>query len=206
LTWGLILALLRHVPTEDRGLRDGAWQSTIGTGLAGRTLGVLGLGRVGSAVAVVGAAFRMRVIAWSPHLTPGRAAAAGAEFVERDRLFEESDVLTVHVVLGEGTNGLVGTSELALMKRTAYLINTSRGPIVEEAALVAALDKGCLAGAGLDVYDVEPLPAGHPLLTAPNTVLTPHLGYVTDSGYRTMYADAVEDIVGYLDGKPLREL
>jgi phosphoglycerate dehydrogenase-like enzyme len=206
LAWGLVLALLRHVPTEDRGVKEGAWQLTIGTGLAGRTLGVLGLGRVGSAVAAVGGAFGMRVIAWSPHLTLERAAAAGAQFVDRDRLFAESDVLTVHVVLGEGTRGLVGASELALMKHTAYLINTSRGPIVDESALVAALEEGSLAGAGLDVYDVEPLPAGHPLLTAPNTVLTPHIGYVTDTGYRTMYADAVEDIAAYLDGKPLREL
>ena len=206
LTWGLVLALLRHVPAEDRGVREGAWQRTIGTGLAGKKLGVLGLGRVGAVVAPVGGAFGMRVIAWSPHLTRERAAAAGAAFVERDRLFEESDVLTVHVVLGEGTRGLVGPAELALMKRTAYLINTSRGPIVDEAALVTALEEGSIAGAGLDVYDVEPLPAGHPLLTAPNTVLTPHIGYVTDTGYRAMYTDAVHDIAAYLDGKPLREL
>jgi phosphoglycerate dehydrogenase-like enzyme len=148
----------------------------------------------------------MRVIAWSQNLTAERAAQAGAEWVARDALFREADVLSVHLVSSERTRGLVGAAELALMKQSAFLVNTSRGPIVDEAALVAALERKAIAGAGLDVFDQEPLPAGHPLLGLDNTVLTPHLGYVTRETYEIFYRQALEDILGYLRGSPLREL
>ena len=206
LTWALILACRRHVVTEDRALRDGLWQTTLGTDLAGSTLGVLGLGRLGTQVARIGQAFDMRVIAWSEHLTPERAAEAGATWVPKDELLAGSDVLTIHLKLSERTTGLIGRAELAAMKRTAILVNTSRGPIVDETALVTALTTGAIAGAGLDVYDTEPLPAGNPLRGAPHTVLLPHLGYVTEAGYRSMYTQAVEDIAAWRDGSPIRVL
>lgn len=206
LTWALILACRRHVVTEDRALRDGRWQTTIGTDLAGSTLGVLGLGRLGAQVARIGRAFGMDVVAWSRNLTPERAEEAGATWVSKDELFATSDVVTVHLKLSERTTGLVGATDLAAMKPTSILINTSRGPIVDESALVSALTSGSIAGAGLDVYDVEPLPAGHPLRGAPNTVLLPHLGYVTEGGYRTMYRQVVEDIAAWQAGSPLRVL
>ena len=206
LTWALILAVRRHVVAEDRALRDGRWQTTVGTDLAGSTLGVLGLGRLGTQVARIGQAFDMRVIAWSEHLTRERAAEAGATWVPKAELLAASDVLTVHLKLSERTTGLVGAAELAAMKPTAVLINTSRGPIVDEAALVGALTAGTIAGAGLDVYDVEPLPAGNPLRGAPNTVLLPHLGYVTEGGYSAMYRQVVEDIAAWRDGHPVRVL
>jgi phosphoglycerate dehydrogenase-like enzyme len=204
LAWGLILALLHHIPHEDRGMREGRWQTTLGTGLEGKTMGVLGLGRLGSQVAKVAKIFGMRVVAWSQNLTAERAAAAGAELVDKATLFAEADVISIHLVLGDRTRGLVGTDELARMKPTAYLVNTSRGPIVEEAALLDALRNRRIAGAGLDVYDIEPLPADHALRQLPNTVLTPHLGYVTEENYRVYFADAVEDIRAFLDGKPVR--
>jgi phosphoglycerate dehydrogenase-like enzyme len=206
LTWALILASQRHVVAEDRALREGRWQSTVGTDLAGSTLGVLGLGRLGTQVARIGQAFDMRVIAWSQNLTPERAAEAGATWVTKDELFAASDVLTVHLKLSERTTGLVGAAELAAMKSSAILINTSRGPIVDQSALAGALTAGTIAGAGLDVYDVEPLPPDSPLRTAPNTVLLPHVGYVTEGGYRTMYQQVVEDIAAWRDGTPLRVL
>jgi phosphoglycerate dehydrogenase-like enzyme len=206
LTWALILALLRHVPAEDAAMRAGGWQHTVGADLAGRTLGVLGLGNIGGQVARVGAAFGMRVIAWSQHLTSEAADRGGARRVERDELFREADVLTIHLVLSERTRGLVGEAELAAMKRTACLVNTSRGPIVDEAALVAHLRAGRIAGAALDVYGVEPLPADHPLRGLPNTVLTPHLGYVTEGAYRTFYAEAAEDVAAFVTGRPVRVL
>ncbi|MCU7729248.1 D-2-hydroxyacid dehydrogenase family protein [Actinoplanes sp. KI2] len=206
LTWALILACRRRVVTEDRALREGRWQTTIGTDLAGTTLGVLGLGRLGTQVARIGQAFDMRVIAWSENLTPERAEAAGATLVSRDELFAASDVLTVHLKLSERTVGLVGAAELAAMKPGAILVNTSRGPIVDEAALVTALTAGSIAGAGLDVYDVEPLPAENPLRGAPNTVLLPHLGYVTDATYRTWYEQVVENVVAWRAGSPVRVL
>jgi phosphoglycerate dehydrogenase-like enzyme len=206
LTWALILAVRRHVVTEDRALRDGRWQTTLGADLAGSTLGVLGLGRLGTQVARIGRAFDMRVIAWSRNLTPERAAEAGATWVPRDELFAAADVLTVHLKLGERTTGLVGAAELAAMKPTAILVNTSRGPIVDRDALVAALTAGTIAGAGLDVYDVEPLPPDDPLRGAPNTVLLPHLGYVTEAGYRTMYEQVVEDVAAWRAGAPVRVL
>lgn len=206
LTWALILGLVRHVPEEDRALRDGRWQLTLGTGLAGKCLGVLGLGRLGSAVAAVGQAFGMRVIAWSQNLDAARAEAAGVEAVDKAELFSRADVLTVHYKLGPRSVGLVGAAELALMRATAFLVNTSRGPIVDTAALVAALEQGRLAGAALDVYDIEPLPADDPLRRAPRTILTPHLGYVADDGYSRIYADAVEDIRAFAAGTPVRVL
>jgi phosphoglycerate dehydrogenase-like enzyme len=206
LTWALILAVQRHVVAEDRALRSGRWQTTVGTDLAGSTLGVLGLGRLGSQVARIGQAFDMRVIAWSANLTAERAAATGAKWVPKEELFAASDVLTIHQKLSDRTVGLVGAAELAAMKPSAVLINTSRGPIVDEAALAAALHAGSIAGAGLDVYGTEPLPAEHPLRDAPNTVLLPHLGYVTRNGYRAMYTQIVQDILAWRAGEPVRLL
>jgi phosphoglycerate dehydrogenase-like enzyme len=206
LTWALILAVRRHVVTEDQAVRAGRWQTTIGTDLAGTTLGVLGLGRLGTQVARIGQAFDMRVVAWSQNLTAEKAAAAGATWVPKDELLATSDVLTVHLKLSERTTGLIGAAELAAMKPTAVLINTSRGPIVDETALVTALTTGTIAGAGLDVYDTEPLPAGNPLRGAPHTVLLPHLGYVTEEAYRTMYRQVVEDIQAWRAGAPVRVL
>jgi phosphoglycerate dehydrogenase-like enzyme len=204
LTWALILALARQVPAEDRALREGGWQRTVGMELAGRTLGVIGLGHQGAPVSRVGLAFGMRVLAWSRRLTPERAAEHGAEAVERDVLLREADVVTIHLRLAEGTRGLIGAAELALMKPTALLVNTSRGPIVDEQALVRALHDGSIGGAALDVYDTEPLPAGHPLRGAPNTVLTPHIGYVTEATYRVFYREALEDVAAWRAGAPVR--
>jgi phosphoglycerate dehydrogenase-like enzyme len=206
LTWGLILALVRRIPAEDRATREGRWQTGLGLGLNGKTLGVLGLGTLGARVARVGRAFEMTVLAWSQHLTAARAAEVGARLVPKDALLAGSDVVTIHLVLGERTRGLVGPRELALMKPTAYLVNTSRGPIVDEAALVQALRAGRIAGAGLDVFDEEPLPPDHPLRALPNTVITPHLGYVTEETYRVFYGQALEDIQAFLRGEPVRVL
>jgi phosphoglycerate dehydrogenase-like enzyme len=206
LTWGLILALLRHIPREDAATRAGAWQVSLGTDLAGKTLGVLGLGRLGTRVAAVGRAFEMEVIAWSQNLRPERAAEVGAEAVTREDLFARADVVTVHLKLSDRTRALIGAADLARMKRSAYLVNTSRGPIIDEAALLDALDGGRIAGAGLDVFDVEPLPRDHPLRTAPNTVLTPHIGYVSTGTYEVFYREAVEDIAAFRDGSPVRVL
>lgn len=206
LTWGLILALVRHVPQEDAAVRSGGWQHTLGVDLEGRTLGVLGLGRIGQRVAAVGVAFGMEVIAWSQNLSQEAAIACGARRVERQELFRLADVLTIHLVLSDRTRGLVGEAELAAMKPTAYLINTSRGPIVDERALAEHLRAGRIAGAALDVFGVEPLPPGDPFRTLPNTVLTPHLGYVTERTYRTFYGEAAEDIAAFLSGRPVRLL
>jgi phosphoglycerate dehydrogenase-like enzyme len=206
LTWALILACRRHVVAEDRALRDGRWQTTVGTDLAGSTLGLLGLGRLGSQVAAIGRAFDMRVVAWSQNLTPERAAEAGATWVSKHDLFTVSDVVSVHLKLSPRTEGLVGAADLAAMKPSSILINTSRGPIVDQDALVSALASGSIAGAGLDVYDAEPLPAGHPLRGAPNTVLLPHLGYVTEGAYSSMYEQVVEDIAAWRSGSPVRVL
>ena len=204
LTWGLILALFRKIPAEDRATRDGRWQVTMGEGLHGKTLGLLGLGRLGSQVATVGAAFGMNPIAWSQNLTAERAAEFGATHVTKSELLSRSDVVTIHLVLSGRTRGLIGADDLALMKPSAYLVNTSRGPIVDETALIDALKAGSIAGAGLDVFDIEPLPADHPLRSLPNTVLTPHMGYVTAETYRVFYGDAVENIKSYLNGNPAR--
>lgn len=206
LTWGLILALLRHIPTEDQATRAGRWQVSMGVGLQGKVLGVLGLGNLGSQVAAVGKAFQMTVTAWSQNLTPERAAHVGAKYVGKDELFTQSDIVTIHLVLSERTRGLVGARELGLMKPTAYLVNTSRGPIVDERALIAALQGRTIAGAALDVFDQEPLPVDHPLRRLDNTVITPHIGYVTIETYRIFFAHIVEDILAFLRGAPVRVL
>jgi len=206
LTWGLIIALLRHIVPEERAMREGRWQSRLGVGLRGKTLGLLGLGKLGAQVAAVGKAFQMPLIAWSPNLTAELAAAQGAELVGKETLFRRADILTIHLVLGPRSRGLVGAAELALMRPSAYLINTSRGPIVDTAALMAALQARRLAGAAIDVYDQEPLPAEHPLRRLENVLLTPHLGYVTAENYREGYGQALEDIQAFLAGKPIRVL
>lgn len=208
LTWALLLGLARHVVAESQALRAGGpWQSTVGVDLHGKTLGLLGLGKIGARVARVGAAFGMHVLAWSPNLTPERAAAGGAALAaSREELLERSDFVSIHLVLGERTRGLLGAAELRRMRPTACLINTSRAPIVDQDALVAALAEGWIAGAGVDVFDVEPLPADHPLRAAPNLLATPHLGYVTLDNYRTYFREAVEDIAAFLAGTPVRRL
>ena len=206
LTWALVLAVTRRVTQEDAAVRAGGWQTAIGPELSGRTLGVLGLGRLGTIVAGYGRAFGMRVLGWSANLDPGHARELGVEPIALDDLLTRSDVVTIHLKLSDRTRGLLGARELDLIGPDGYLVNTSRGPIVDEAALVAALRAGRIAGAGLDVYDVEPLPADHPLRTAPRTVLTPHIGYVALDGYRTFFADAVEDVTAWLAGEPVRVL
>ena len=205
-TWALILSAARHIPDEDRSMREGGWQTTVGTGLAGRTLGVIGLGRLGSQVATIGQAFGMDVIAWSQNLDAGHARSIGVRAVSKDELLAGSDVVTIHLVSSARTHHLVGAAELAAMRPTAYLVNTSRGPIVDTAALLDVLRAGRIAGAAIDVYDTEPLPADHPLRTAPRTVLTPHLGYVTDDGYDVFFREAVEDISAWQAGAPIRVL
>jgi len=204
LAWGLILALVRHIPEEDRALRDGRWQTTIGVGLRDKTLGVLGLGKLGTQVARVGLTFGMKVIAWSQNLTAERAAEASCVRVEKSDLFRMADVLTIHLLLSERTRGIVGRDEIALMKPSAFLVNTARAAIVDEQALIAALVNRKIAGAGLDVFSREPLPADAPILLAPNTVLTPHLGYVTRETYDVYFPHALEDIEAWLAGKPIR--
>lgn len=199
LTWALILAAARRLVDETLSVRAGGWQTTVGRQLGGAVLGVLGLGRIGRRVARVGAAFGMDVIAWSTNLTREAAEKAGAAYVSREELFARADVLTIHLVLSERSRGLVGAAELALMKPTALLVNTSRGPIVDEAALVEALRTQRIAGAGLDVFDVEPLPAGHPLRRLENVVATPHIGYVADRVYRVFYGEAAAAIGQWLD-------
>ncbi len=206
LTWGLILSLVRNIPREERNMRTGGWQTTVGVGLKGKTLGVFGLGNLGSQVARIGKAFGMEAIASSQNLTAERAASVGASLVSKEELFRRADVVTIHLVLSERTRGAVAAAELALMKPSAYLVNSSRGPIIDTAALIAALERRRLAGAALDVYDSEPLPADHPLRKLDNVVLTPHLGYVTAEGFRLAYSHAVEDIRAFLDGKPVRVL
>jgi phosphoglycerate dehydrogenase-like enzyme len=206
MTWALILAVARHIPQEETSVRAGGWQQTIGTDLAGSRLGVVGLGRLGSRVAKIGQAFEMDVVAWSQNLTDERAAEAGVRRVEKEELFATSDVVTIHLVLSRRTRGLVGPAELLGMKPTAYLINTSRGPIVDEDALVDALRQGRIGGAGIDVYNEEPLPKDHPLRELRRAVLTPHLGYVTRSTYEVFYRGAVEDVAAWIGGEPVRVL
>ncbi|MCW2698893.1 MAG: D-isomer specific 2-hydroxyacid dehydrogenase NAD-binding protein [Blastococcus sp.] len=206
LTWALILAVARHLSREDASVRDGGWQETVGTDLAGATIGVIGLGRLGEKVARIGQAFGMDVVAWSENLTDERAAEVGVRRVDKDELLRTADVVTIHLVLSDRTRGLIGADELASMKPSAILVNTSRGPIVDEPALIDALANDVIAGAGLDVFDVEPLPADHPLRTSPRTVRTPHLGYVTDRTYQVFYREAVEDVAAFLAGAPVRVL
>jgi phosphoglycerate dehydrogenase-like enzyme len=206
LAWGLILAGARHIAAEDRGMRAGAWQTTLGTTLHAKTLGLLGLGRIGKQMAALGRAFGMRVVAWSPNLTEARAAEGGAERVDKSALFAASDIVSLHLVLSERSRGIVGAAELGLMKPSAILVNTSRGPLIDEAALIETLRARRIAGAAIDVYEPEPLPADHPLRRLDNTVLTPHLGYVTGETFRGFFRDTVENVHGYLDGAPLRAL
>ena len=208
LTWALLLGLARGLVTESTALRAGGpWQSTVGADLAGRRLGLLGLGKIGSLVARVGLAFGMEVTAWSGNLTKERADEVGVELAAGlDELLVTSDFVSVHLVLGDRSRGLLGAAELALMKPTAYLVNTSRAAIVDQDALLAALREGRIAGAGLDVFDREPLPADHPMRTAPRLLATPHLGYVSEGNYRTYFTHAVEDIQAYLAGAPIRRL
>ena len=206
LTWGLVLVLTRRITAEERATRAGDWQTTVGEGLNGKTLGIVGLGRIGTQVAEVGHAFGMTVIAWSPNLTPERCAGTRARYAEKDELLSRSDVVTIHLRLGDSTRALVSRREFQLMKPSAYLVNTSRGPIVDEPALVEALETGAIGGAGLDVFDVEPLPPKHPLWRTPNTVITPHLGFVTVENYRIFFDTAVENIRAWLDGRPINRV
>lgn len=203
---GMMIALMRDLHGQFDSMRRGGWQTRAGCGLSGKTLGLLGLGRVGGAVAAAGNIFNMRVISWSPNLTDQRATECNAHRVEKDKLFRQSDVLSIHIVLSDRTRGLVGARELGLMAPTAYLINTSRGPIVDEEALLKVLQEKMIAGAALDVYDVEPLPTEHPMRKLDSVLLTPHIGYVTVENLAKMYTAAVEDIVAFLDGKPIRVL
>jgi phosphoglycerate dehydrogenase-like enzyme len=204
LTWALMIATVRHMGLEVRRMREGGWQSTMGTILAGRTLGLLGLGRIGKRMAAYARAFDMPVIAWSQNLTAETAAAVGARRVEKDELFRLADVVSIHVQLSERTRGLVTARELALMKPEAYLINTSRGPIVVEADLIAALRAGRIAGAGIDVFDLEPPAADHPFRTMDNVTVTPHLGYVTRETLTAFYIDTLEAVVAFANGTPIR--
>jgi phosphoglycerate dehydrogenase-like enzyme len=204
LAWGLILGAARRIAEDHQLMRLGGWQTRIGHRVAGKTLGLVGLGRLGSAVARVGLAFHMKAIAWSQNLTAERAAEHGVERVEKDELFGRSDILSVHLVLSARSRGLVGAREIGLMKPSAILVNTSRGPICDTEAVIAALKAGRLAYAGFDVYDKEPLPIDHPLRTAPNVILTPHIGYVTDENYRSSYPQIVENVLAFLDGRPVR--
>ncbi|HEY2781934.1 MAG TPA: D-2-hydroxyacid dehydrogenase family protein [Steroidobacteraceae bacterium] len=201
LTWGLILGSARHLVAETEAVRGGGWQRCIGDDLSGKTLGIIGLGNLGSKVAAIGLAFGMQVIAWSQNLTAEKAASAGAALVSKEELLRRSDVVSIHLVLSERSRGLVGAAELSLMKPTARLINTSRGPIVVEAALMAALHAGQIAGAAIDVYDVEPLPPNHPYRKAPNLLATPHIGYVSRGLYERFYRDSVTNILTWLDAQ-----
>ena len=204
LTWGLILSLARQIPAEDRGVREGGWQTTVGIGLKGSVLGVIGLGRLGVPVSKIGLAFGMEVIAWSPNLTDQRAQEAGVKRVDKETLFEQSDFITIHMPLSERSQSIVGKGDLARMKKSAYLVNTSRGPLVDEAALIDALEKQQIAGAGLDVYVTEPLPADHKLRQLKNTVVTPHLGYVVKDNYQQKFSQAIENIDAWMKGDPIR--
>jgi D-3-phosphoglycerate dehydrogenase len=205
IAFGLMLELTRRIGFENARLKAGAsWQTTIGRDLEGLTLGILGLGKLGQRSAAVGKAFGMKTIAWSPNLIEEKAKAVGADYVSKDDLFRIADFVTIHLVLSDRSRGLVGAKELGLMKKSAYLINTSRGPIVDEKALIAALQSKSIAGAGLDVFDIEPLPLDHPFRKMDNVVITPHLGYVSEQNYRKYFPDIVEDIRAWLDGKPVR--
>jgi phosphoglycerate dehydrogenase-like enzyme len=207
LAWGLILSLARHIPAEDAAIRRGQFQTpALGTGLNGKTLGIVGLGRLGGQIARFGKAFGMSLIAWSQNLTADKAAEHGAKLAAKDELFATSDFITIHLVLSPRSRGLVGAADLARMKPTAYLVNTSRGPIVDETALLACLKARRIAGAGIDVYDTEPIAKDHPFLALDNAILTPHLGYGTEEAFRQVYGQSVEIIRNFLDGKVLRPL
>ena len=204
LTWALILASARNIVAENNSVRSGGWQQTVGADLKGKTLGVLGLGRIGSQVARIGSAFGMNLVAWSQNMTSEIAQAAGASMVSKEQLFEQADILTIHLVLSSRTRGLVGAAELALMKPTARLINASRGPIVDEQALIGVLNKRQIAGAAVDAFDIEPLPQSHPFRTLDNVLATPHIGYVSQGLYKTFYEDTVTNIRAWLDAQSSR--
>lgn len=207
LTWALILGLARHLPEEVGNIRSGGWQTSIGADLSGATLGILGLGKIGALVARVGQAFGMSVLAWSPNLTADRATAAGAMLAtSKEALCEAADFLTLHLVLSERSRGIVGEAELRRMRRSAYLVNTSRAGLVDQAALLRALEEGWIAGAGLDVFDTEPLPADSPFRRLPNVLALPHLGYVSRANYTRFFTQAVEDIAAWQAGSPIRQL
>jgi phosphoglycerate dehydrogenase-like enzyme len=205
-TWALILGFMRHIPEEDQNVRKGGWQTTLGNTIHDKTLGLVGLGKIGAGVAKIGQAFGMKTIAWSQNMTPEKAAAAGCKAVSKEELFSSADIVTLHLVLSDRSRGIVGARELGMMKKTAVLVNTSRGPLADEAALLKALQANEIAGAALDVYDQEPLPKEHPLRKQPNVVVTPHVGFVTEETYRIYFQGVVEDILAFLDGKPVRVL
>jgi phosphoglycerate dehydrogenase-like enzyme len=206
LAWGLAIGLLRHIPAESAAMRDGAWQTRLGSALYGQTLGLVGLGNLGSRMALIAKAFGMNVIAWSPNLTPDRARDGGVEYVDKETLFRTADIVSVHMVLAPSTRGIVGVAELGQMKPDAVLINTARGPLVDGDALMSALTERRIAGAGIDVYDHEPLPANHPLRTTPGTMLTPHLGYCVRETFAAFYGQSVDNLDGWLNGAPKRLL
>jgi len=204
ITWGLILNLMRDLPAQQASLRAGGWQTSVGWGTEGRTLGVVGLGKLGARAAKVGLALGMKVVAWSTNLTEERAAEVGVTRVDKATLLATADVVTLHLILSERSRGIIDAADLAQMKPTAFIVNTSRGPLIDQDALIAALKAGTIAGAGIDVYDTEPLPPGHPMLSAPNTMLTPHLGYVTQQNYRAYYEGAAEAVAAFNAGAPVR--
>lgn len=204
LAWALILAAARQIASADRAVREGRWQDSVGLRLAGKTLGVIGLGNIGVAVARIGQAFGMKTMAWSTNLTEERCREAGVAYADKAKLLASSDVISIHLKFSERSRGLIGAADLARMKKTAILVNTSRGPIVDQTALLAALHDGTIGCAALDVYETEPLPADHPMRTAPRTVLTPHIGFVADDNYASFYGQSVENILAFMDGKPLR--
>lgn len=205
-TWALILSHVRNLAIEEKNVRSGAWQTTIGRDLFGSTIGLVGLGRTGTRMARVARAFDMNILAWSPHLTPEVAETHGVTAVSKDRLFSESDIVSVHLQLSDSTRGIIGAADIARMKKTALFVNTSRGALVDEAALENAVRAGAIAGAALDVFANEPLPADSSMRSLPNSVLTPHVGYVTEGLYRRFFSDIVEDIAMHLTGTPIRVL
>ncbi|MDR5733786.1 D-2-hydroxyacid dehydrogenase family protein [Caballeronia sp. LZ025] len=206
MTWALILAAMRHIPREVDSFKSGGWQVSVGSDLHGKTIGLLGLGYTGSATARVARAFGMRVIAWSQNMTVQAAAGHGAQYVSKDELLSSSDIVSIHVRLSDRTRGLIGAKELAQMKTHALLVNTARGPIVDEPALIEALKEKRIAGAALDVFDMEPLPAEHALRSLGNVIGTSHIGYVTESSYHLYYGESVQNIGAWMDGKPIRVL
>ena len=206
LALGMMIGLVRHLPAEDHAMRQGKWQTTVGLSLHGKTLGIVGLGILGAQMAGFAKMLGMRAIAWSENLTPERAAEAGAIHVSKEQLFAEADIISVHLKLAPRTRGLIGAGDLALMKPTAYIINTARGPIIDERSLLTVLRDRRIAGAALDVYDVEPLPVNHPFRKLDNVMLVPHLGYVTEENYRLIYSDTLEDVEAFLEGRLVRPL
>ncbi|TKA96199.1 D-2-hydroxyacid dehydrogenase family protein [Cereibacter changlensis] len=204
LAWGLIIALMRHIPEECAGMREGAWQTRLGNALYGRSIGLVGLGKLGTRMALIARAFGMEVLAWSPNLTPERAEAAGARYLPKAELLRTADVVSLHLVLGPTTRGILGAVDLAQMKPGAILINTARGPLVDTPALVDALRDGPLRGAGIDVYDHEPLPADAPIRRQPNALITPHLGYSVQETFEAFYGETVENLESWLAGAPIR--